>query len=63
MNKTDLHVMAVKREVDEGRIIPTKNIGMEIVNLDNFLLSFKNSDNSKDNATINIGELLTSSHD
>lgn len=41
MNIAEQHVQAVKKEIEEGKIIPTKSIGMEIVNLDTFLLKHK----------------------
>jgi len=47
MNRTEGHVRAVKREIEEGRMVPTKKIGMEIVNLDNFMMSFKDKSETK----------------
>lgn len=35
------HVMAVKKEIEEGRMTPTDSIGMEIIDLDNFMLNHK----------------------
>ena len=58
MSRTTSHVMAVKREIEEGRLVPTEKIGMEVIDLDNFMLSFKHSDKSNEHAKINIGELV-----
>jgi len=41
MNIAEQHVWAVKKEIEEGRTTPTDSIGMEIVNLDEFLINHK----------------------
>ena len=57
-NRVDGHVMAVKKEIEEGRIIPTKNVEMDIIDLDNFMLTFKHDNKSNEFSKINIGELV-----
>jgi len=51
MNIAEQHVWAVKKEIEEGRITPTDSIGMEIVNLDEFLINHKGGNT-------NIAELI-----
>jgi hypothetical protein len=51
MNIAERHVWAVKKEVEEGRTTPTDSIGMEIVNLDEFLINHKGG-------VTNIAELV-----
>jgi hypothetical protein len=51
MNIAEQHVWAVKKEIEEGRTVPTDSIGMEIVNLDTFLLDHKGGET-------NVAELV-----
>lgn len=51
MNIAEQHVWAVKKEVEEGRVTPTDSIGMEVVNLDTFMLDHKGGET-------NIAELV-----
>jgi hypothetical protein len=52
MNRqVEMHVAAVKREIEEGRMIPTESIGMKTVNLDTFELKHKGG-------ITNIAELI-----
>jgi len=51
MNRVTGHVMAVKREVEEGKTTPTNTIGMETINLDTFQLNHKGGET-------NIAELV-----
>ena len=39
--QADMHVAAVKKEVEDGRMTPTDSIGMKTVNLDTFKLKHK----------------------
>lgn len=41
MSYLDGHIMAVKKEVEEGRTTPTDSIGMQTLNLDEFLINHK----------------------
>jgi len=41
MNRVEGHIRAVKKKIEEGRITPTDSIGMETVNLDEFLINHK----------------------
>jgi len=51
MNRVTGHVMAVKREIEEGKTTPTDTIGMETINLDTFKLNHKGGET-------NIAELV-----
>lgn len=51
MNIAEQHVWAVKKEIEEGRTVPTDSIGMEILNLDTFLLNHKGGET-------NVAELV-----
>ena len=51
MNRVSGHVRAVKREIEEGRTIPTDTIGMETINLDTFQIIHKGGET-------NIAELV-----
>jgi hypothetical protein len=51
MNIAEQHIWAVKKEVEEGRTVPTDSIGMKVVNLDTFLLNHKGGET-------NIAELV-----
>jgi hypothetical protein len=51
MNIAEQHVWAVKKEIEEGKTVTTKSIGMKIVNLDTFLLEHKGGET-------NVAELV-----
>lgn len=51
MNRVENHVRAVLREIEDGREIPTKSIGMKTLNLESFQLIHKGG-------LTNIGELV-----
>ena len=51
ITQAQMHVEAVKKEVEEGRMTPTESVSMEIINLDNFKLTHNGG-------TTNIAELV-----
>jgi len=51
MTQSQMHIQAVKKEVEEGRMIPTESISIKRLNLDNFQLTHKGG-------VTNVAELI-----